>query len=467
MTAQQQVFDTDVAVVGAGITGLTAAHHLARQGFGVVVAEADTRAGGAIGTTRAGGFLIEHGPNSLLDTNPSLHQLFGELGLAEHMVYASDQARNRYIVRDNRLHALPMSPPALIRSRLLSRRGKLRLLAEPLVRRAPADAEETLAEFVERRLGREFLDYAIDAFVAGVYAGVPHRLSVRDAFPKLHRLEERYGGVFKGAILGRRERRRSGQQAKQSARMFSFREGLQTLVDALAAERGAALRLGHRLTRLERHGSGYRLEFATAGGRQDLSARVVLMAIPAHGYPQVQSELDLDQARQSLARIEAPPVSMVFLGYRQQPAGHALDGFGFLIPTCEHRRILGTLFSSSLFPDRAPAGGAALTTFVGGMRQPELAGQSDEDLLALVRHDLADLLQITAPPDEVVIRRWQRAIPQYQIGHRALMAALEQTEARHPGLFLHGNFRGGISVGDCIEQSGHIAARLGAHLRPT
>jgi oxygen-dependent protoporphyrinogen oxidase len=467
MTAQPTAFDADVAVIGAGITGLTTAHHLARQGFSVVVAEAEPRPGGAIGTTRAGGFLVEHGPNSLLDTNPSLHQLFAALGLTERRVYASDQARNRYIVRDGRLHALPMSPPALLRSQLLSRRGKLRLLAEPLVRRAPADAEETLAEFVERRLGREFLDYAIDAFVAGVYAGVPHRLSVRDAFPKLHRLEERYGGVFKGAILGRRERQRSGQQAKQSARMFSFREGLQTLVDALAAERGPGLRLGQRLTRLAPHGSGYSLEFATATGRQELRARVVLMAIPAHAYPQVQSGLDLEEARQALAQIEAPPVSMVFLGYRQQPAGHALDGFGFLIPTCEHRRILGTLFSSSLFPDRAPAGGAALTTFVGGMRQPELAGLSDEDLLALVRHDLADLLQITAPPDEVVIRRWQRAIPQYQVGHRALIAALERTETRHPGLFLHGNFRGGISVGDCIEQSGHIATRLGAYLRPT
>jgi oxygen-dependent protoporphyrinogen oxidase len=190
----------------------------------------------------------------------------------------------------------------------------------------------------------------------------------------------------------------------------------------------------------------------------------VLLAIPAHAYPELRSELDLAEARQALERIYAPPVTMAFFGYRQRPSGHPLDGFGFLVPTRERRRILGTLFSSTLFPDRAPAGGVALTTFVGGTRQPDLALLPDDQLIDLVRGDLAELLQIHAPPDEVVIRRSPRAIPQYELGHRELIGALERTEARHPGLHLAGNFRGGISVGDCIEQATGLAARLVATL---
>lgn len=460
MTETRLDFDTDVAVVGAGITGLVAAHHLAAGGLKVQVLEAQDRAGGAIGTTTLAGFRLEHGPNSLLDTNPALHELFDRLGIAGELVYAGEEARNRYIVRNGQLHPLPMSPPALIRSGLLTTRGKLRLLAEPFIGRGPAEVEETLAEFVERRLGREFLDYAIDAFVAGVYAGVPQRLSVRDAFPKLYRLEERYGSILKGAVLGRRERRRSGRTAKQSARMFSFREGLQTLVDALAREQGQALRLGTRLKALSRHDAGYALELEGADGPSLLTARAVLLAIPAHAYPEVQAELNLAEARQALAQIYSPPVTMLFFGYRQRPAGHPLDGFGFLIPAREQRRILGTLFSSTLFPGRAPEGGVALTTFVGGVRQPDLALLPDGELIGLVRGELADLLQIQVPPDEVALRRWPRAIPQYQVGHRELIAAVERAEVRHPGLYLAGNFRGGISVSDCIEQATRLSERV-------
>lgn len=464
-TGIRNTTDADIVVVGGGITGLTTAHFLARQGLAVRVLEAEKRAGGAIGTARVGGFQLEHGPNSLLDTYPVLHELFAEIGLADQVVYAGEAAKNRYIVRDGQLHALPMSPPALMRSTLFSRRAKLRLLAEPFIGKGPDGVEETLAEFVERRLGREFLQYAIDAFVAGVYAGVPQQLSVREAFPRLFRLEERYGSIFKGAFLGRRERRRQGRTSKQSARMFSFREGLQGVVDALAAERGEGLHLATRLRAVAPTPDGYRLEADAGDGSLQFTCRAVLLTLPAHAYEHLQLSMDCGEALGALGRIYSPPVSMVFFGYRQQPPGHPLDGFGFLVPTCEQRQILGTLFSSTLFPGRAPEGGAALTTFIGGARQPELARRSDDELIDLVRHDLGDLLRIEAAPDEVVIRRWEQAIPQYQLGHGKLIDAVARCEATHPGLYLAGNFRGGISVADCIEGSRDLATRISGELR--
>ena len=456
----------DVAIIGAGITGLATAHFLASCGLRVQLVEAQDRTGGAIRTTRHGDFQVEHGPNSLLDTNPLLHELFADIGIADELIYASDDAKNRYIVRDSRLHPLPMSPPSLIKSDLFTGRAKLRLLAEPFIGRAPAGTEETLAQFVERRLGREFLDYAIDAFVAGVYAGVPQRLSVRDAFPKLYALEENYGSILKGAILGRRARRKEGRASKQSARMFSFQRGLQTITDALAAERGDTLHLDTRLTAVRRDAAGYTLDLSSEDRSWQLEARTVLLTVPAYAYPRLEFDFDISTVRRALEQIYYPPVTMVFFGYRNHPGGHPLNGFGFLIPTVEQRRILGTLWSSTLFPGRAPDGGAALTTFVGGVRQPENALWDDAQLVDATRADLRDLLGIEPAPDEVVIERWQQAIPQYQLGHRQLIAALEQCETHNPGLYIGGNFRGGISVADCIEQSGKWAECIATELDP-
>ena len=456
--------DIDIAVVGAGITGLTTAHFLTARGLNVRIIEAGARAGGAIRTTRRGRFQVEHGPNSLLDTNPVLHELFADLGIADELIYASEEAKNRYILRNGQLHPLPMSPPALIKSKLFSRRAKLRLLCEPFIGRSPVAAEETLARFVERRLGKEFLDYAIDAFVAGVYAGVPEKLSVRDAFPKLYRLEEKYGSIFKGAILGKRERRKSGQTSKQSARMFSFRKGLQTITDALVQKQEGSLHLGARLVAVHKETDGYMLDLISGEKGWQLKTRSLLLTIPVHAYQNLEFGFAIDSARQALEQIYYPPVTVLFFGYEQNPGGRPLDGFGFLIPTREQRQILGTIWSSTLFPDRAPAGGVALTSFVGGVRQPDNARMDDDALVDAVYAELRDLMGIEPRPDEVVIERWEHAIPQYQPGHRQLIAELKKCEVQHPGLYIGGNFRGGISVADCIEQSQKMADRIAVDL---
>jgi oxygen-dependent protoporphyrinogen oxidase len=453
-----------VVVVGAGISGLVVAWRLERSGLEVTVLEAEPRAGGTIGSAREQGCLVETGPNSTLDTSPLIQPLLAAVGLAAERIEARPEAKKRYVLRGGRLIALPLSPPALVATPLFSLGAKLALLREPFVGRGDAGAEETVAQFVRRRLGGEFLDYAINPFVAGVYAGDPERLSVRAAFPRLHELERRYGSLIRGQFLGARERRRNPEQSKQSATMFSFRDGMQALPDALAA-RLATLQLATRATALARDPEGgWTVSADGPAGRTEHRARAVVLAVPAYAASGLV-RAHASAAADALDAIVYPPVAAVVSAYDRAAIAHALDGFGFLVPEKERRRILGTIFSSTLFENRAPEGTALLTTFVGGMRQPELASRDEKDIARGVHEELAGLLGAAHGPRWAKVARWARAIPQYTLGHLERMETLARAEEALPGLFFCANYRGGISVADCTK-SGHataerIAARLG------
>lgn len=444
----------DVAVVGAGVSGLTVAHRLTALGRRVVVLERAVRAGGAIGSTREDDLLVERGPNSAMLTSPQIADLIDELGIADQRVDAVPAAARRYILRDGRLRPLPTSPPALIRTDLFSTGAKLRLLREPFVPRGRAEAGESVAGFVRRRLGGEFLAYAINPFVAGVFAGDPERLELASAFPKLHALEQRHGSLIRGQIAGARERRRRPEVARDRAVMCSFRNGMQTLTDALASRAGD-VRTGVEVREVTRQGEEYRIA-ATDGSA--VTAGAVVLATHAAGTRPLVADL-APRLADVLADIPSPPVTVVASEYRRADVAHPLDGFGFLVPEREGRRILGTIFSSSLFAGRARAGYVLLTTFVGGTRQPHEARRDDDAIQATVAHELSDLLG-AGRPTRVRLTRWERAIPQYTLGHARRMAAVDAAEAANPGLFFCANWRGGISVGDCIAGGERLARRL-------
>ncbi|HET9024548.1 MAG TPA: protoporphyrinogen oxidase [Burkholderiaceae bacterium] len=455
---------TDVLVIGAGLSGLVTAYRAKRAGLGVAVFEAGSRPGGVIGSERRAGALFERGPNSGLDTTPLINAMLDDLGIRGERVDGSAESSRRYVVRGGRLVALPMSPGAFLRTPLFSFGAKLRLFAEPFIGRASPDVEESIAQFVRRRLGQEFLDYAIEPFVAGIYAGDPAILSVPAAFPRLHALEQQYGGLIKGAILGARQRKKSAEKGKNAASSFSFREGMQTLTDALARA------VGHvdcevKVRRVERRPDGL---FTVSGERFGMvferQARAVVVATPAYAAASIVQSI-APAAAQALSEIPYPPVTVVASAYKRREILHPLDGFGFLAPAKERPAVLGTLFSSTMFENRAPSEIAVLTTFVGGRRNPELATAGDAEVRAAVQSELARLLGAAAEPMWSEITRWARAIPQYTMGHLQRIARAEEAERAAPGLYFCANYRGGVSIGDCVKAGHATAERVASQLQ--
>ncbi len=443
--------------MGGGITGLVCAFRLRARGVPVVVYEAAGRAGGVIESTRAAGFLAECGPNSILETSPKIRALIADLGLESRRLRSDPAAENRYLVRGGRPVCLPASPLKFFGTELFSLSAKLRLLREPFIPRAPADVEESVAQFVLRRLGREWLDYAINPMIAGIYAGDPERLSVRHGFPRLHALEQRYGSLLKGQILGARERRARGEISKQEAPKVSFDEGLQVLTDTLAARLGENLRLNCPVRQVARHAVGWEVRAAGRDGLTSHLHRAVLLAAPAYRLAEIELVADDAPSLRALGDIHYPPVASVVLGFRREDVLHPLDGFGMLVPAVERFSILGTLFSSSLFPNRAPAGHVLLTTYVGGVRAPELALRPEDELIELTLRDLRQILGVRGAPTFRHLRVYPRAIPQYEVGYGRFKDLMDEIEARAPGVFFAGHYRNGISLGDSII-AGHDAA---------
>ncbi len=455
--------DADIIVIGAGISGLTVAFGLAKRGRTVAVLEAGPRPGGVIGTRRRDGALYELGPNSALDTTPRIDELLRDLGLAQERRDANPVAATRYVVRRGKPVALPTSPRALLTTPAFTLGAKLRLLREPFVARGPAGVEESVGAFVQRRLGSEFLDYAIDPFVAGIYGGDPERISVSAAFPRLLALEQKYGSLIKGQILGARERRRNKEAAKNAAASFSFRGGMQTLTDALARAL-APIVYDVSAQRVARDPDGTFVVEGMRGGEPLVRrARAVVLCAPAQATAAMIREVAADAAT-ALAGIEYAPIAIVANAYRRRDVAHSLAGFGFLVPKKELRSILGCLFSSSMFDGRAADGTVLLTTFAGGRRNPEVASASDADVAGAAQEELADLVGATQRPLWQEVVRRPQAIPQYDLGHHQRLRSIDAAEAAMPGLYFCANYRGGVAVGDRVKCGHDMAEQVDAFL---
>lgn len=451
-----------VLVCGAGLTGLTAAWHLRRSGIDVTVLEASDVVGGVVQTVRRDGYLVERGPNSCTLT-PNLAALVESLQLTPMLRPAAPQAQRRYIVRGGVPIVVPSSPGAMLRSPLFGLAAKLRLLREPFIARRQATEDESVADFVTRRLGSEPLDYAVDPFVSGVYAGDPAHLSVRHAFPRLAALEREHGSLLRGMLAaGRKARvaRSAGDAAAGRHTMVSFTDGMATLPITLADRLGREhIMTGTRVMSIASQRSGVEVTVERNGARVTLHADLVISTLPLHALDSITLPPAAQVSRAALQRVHYPPVASLALGMRRADVAHALDGFGMLIPSRERRKTLGVLFSSTLFEHRALDGNVLLTCFLGGTRHPELGLASTDALLDVVQPELAALLGVSGAPKFVEHTTWPRAIPQYDVGHDEVVRAAEALEALVPGLMVDGQFRRGVSVGDCIAGGAQIAAR--------
>jgi oxygen-dependent protoporphyrinogen oxidase len=428
-------------VVGAGLSGLAAAHALAERGGDVVVLEAAPRAGGVVRTERRGGFLLELGPNTVRPT-PELMRLISQLGLSGEVGFADPRAP-RYVDFAGRLHALPGSPGALLASRLLTPAGKLRLLLEPFVRRGGIEGE-SVRDFVTRRLGEEAAERLVEPFVGGVFAGDASRLAIESAFPLLSRLERDHGSLLRGMLASARPRQPGPRLPKG---LLSFREGLSMLPAALARRLGAALRTACGPVSFSPRAG----RWIVADSRAEFEADRVILAVPADAASALVRGFAPDAAR-ALDGIPYPPLAVLHLAWPESALLRPLEGFGHLVAPSPTRRILGAVWSSSLFPGRAPAGQVLLTVFVGGRRDPEALALNDGELVALAARDLESEGLVRGVPEPILVTRWPRAIPQYEGGHAQRLAVLAETERRLPGLRFAGNYRGGIAVGDVIRE---------------
>ncbi len=447
-----------VVVIGAGLTGLTAAHFLNRRGCRVRVLERSERPGGVIRSIREEGFLVEGGPNVMSVDDPLLLDFFRDIGLESEVLAASPAAHQRFIVRRGRPVPIPTSLWSFLRTPLLSAAGKLRLLSEPFAARAEPGAEDSVAGFTRRRLGVEALDYAVNPLVAGIYAGDPERLSVRHAFPSLHHLERRYGSLTCGGIAT--AMRRGPPRKRFKARSISFRSGLQAIVDAIGAELGNALSTGVTIDALE-PGPPFTVRFRSALlGAEMLAADAIVLAVPGHAAARLPFAPTTAERLSVLREVEYPAVASVALGFPRAAVRHPLDGFGVLVPAREDLHILGTLFTSSLFAGRAPEGSVLLTTYVGGTRQPELAALPDQALCRIVQDDLETLLGVEGEPTFRRVTRHAHAIAQYNLGYQRFHDAMEEAELQLPGLFMGGALRDGPSMGACIRAGIKLAARV-------
>lgn len=445
--------DLHVAVIGGGISGLSAAWALSRAGLRVTLFEKRHAVGGRILSERTGGFLMEHGPNLLVAPAPGAERLVAALGLATARIERGARVRHRYIVRDGRARALPLDPLRFVASSFFSLGARLRLLAEPFV--APNLADETVARFAARRFGREFLDYIVDPLVGGLYAGDPERLSAEAIFPQLKRLERESGSIAGGLLHARL--RSAGPKAFDPRRrnLYSFRDGLATLPRELAVELGAAIVTGARVRAIRPTRSGFRLDVE----RNTVSAQSVVVALPAYAAASLLQPID-GAAAQAASEIAHPPLAVAFLGYRAADVAHPLDGLGVLMPRVECRSVLGMMFSSTLFEGRAPPGHVALTAYVGGARQPDLAQLAPEAMAAVVHDEVRSLLGARSAPVFARVRYWRYGLPQPGVDHAQRVGRLRTLEEALPGLFITGNYLNGVSTAACIDAAFTVAQRI-------
>lgn len=453
-------------VVGGGISGLAAAFRLREAGHAVTLLEAEARVGGKIHSERVDGYLVEHGPNGVLDSRPAFRALAEALGIDGRILPANAAAAHRFLYLRGGLRALPEGPKGLFSRDLMSPAGWARLFAEPFVPGRRQGPDESVFDFAARRLGPEVARTLIDPMVTGIYGGDARQLSLHAAFPRLRALEDAHGSLIRGALAGipgrmkarRAKRREDAAGSQRGASLSSFPEGMGELVSALRASLGDAVHTGRPVERMTRVGQRWQLH--AAGGDPVVADRVVL-ALPTFAAATLLGP-HASAAAEALAAVPYAAVGVVGYGVRADQLPRALDGFGLLVPSAEHRRVLGVLWSSSIFAERAPDGHALLRIILGGARHPELLDLDDDALLAVVRAELSVVLGGPMPPPAFArVVRWPRAIPQYTLGHQARRTQAEGAVAQLPGVHLAGNGLFGVSVAECLDRATALVPLLG------
>ena len=449
-----------IAIIGAGLTGLTAAWYLKKNGLTATIFERSGRAGGVIKTFHENGFVYEAGPNTGVLGNPEALELMEDLHPECRIEIADNAAKARWIWKGDRWEPLPSGLISAIKTPLFSLGDKLRILAEPF-RKKGTNPDETLAQLVQRRLGKSFLQYAVDPFILGIYAGDPDYLVTKYALPKLYNLEQNYGSFIRGSMKKAKEPK-SERDKKATREIFSIQGGLQNLIDALVKKtQEMPLLLNCGKITVEPLSDG-RFKVETENGQSGVF-KTVISTVGAHALNEL-IPFAFDENLANICCLRYAKVAQVSLGFKKWD-GIPLKSFGGLVPFEEHRDILGALFISSFLKNRAPEEGALMSVFLGGLRRPEIAVLPDNEILAIVEREITSMMKLKEfHPDLVKIHHYDHAIPQYGPESGARLKTIREIEEKHPGLILAGNIRDGIGMADRIKQGRTIAEEIAAHL---
>ena len=447
----------DIAIIGAGLTGLTAAYYLTKYGRDVILIEKDGRTGGVINTETDGDFTFETGPNSGVLSSNEAAGLFSDLNHKCRLETANEKSKKRLIWKGTSWQPLPSGPLSAIGTPLFTFSDKLRILGEPF-RKAGENPEESIADLVRRRLGNSFLDYAVDPFISGIYAGDPEKIVTKYAMPKLYNLEHEYGSFIGGSIKKMKSRDKSEQ--KPSREVFSVDGGLKNLVTALTDATGHdRIQLNCEEINVNHVDGKFITYFRNGNEDYEITSSKVITTAGAYALPSILKFIPSEEIK-DISNLQYARVVQVILGFKKWQ-GIALDAFGGLVPSIEKRKILGVLYSSSLFRNRAPEGGALLSIFMGGIKKPEIYSMNDDEIINIVGSEIKVMMKTGSfEPDLMRIYRYAAAIPQYDTSSGRRLQRINELEAKYPGLILAGNIRDGIGMADRIKQAKTIADNL-------
>jgi oxygen-dependent protoporphyrinogen oxidase len=445
----------EIVVIGAGLTGLTAAFYLKKKNRDFIVLEKDTRHGGVILTKHELGFTYEEGPNTGVMGNPDVAELFEDLAGLCTCELTGGNVNKRYILKNGRWEQMPMGPVSAVRTPLFTMHDKFRLLGEPFRKRG-TNPEETLSDLVLRRMGQSFLDYAIDPFILGVYSGDPSKLITKYAFPKLYNLEQNYGSFIGGSIKKMFENK-SERDKKATRKVFSVYGGLSNMTDALYKSAGEDhFLLGTGDIEIRRKDDHYLVTGVHKNERISITARKVITTSGAYTLRSLLPSADIGLIS-ALEKVKYARVIQTVIGFNEWK-GIELDGFGGLVPFRENRDILGVLYLSAILSNRTPAEGALFSVFSGGVRREDIYDKTDEELKNIIEREFSDVMKVKEfKPDLFRIIRYNHAIPQYGMESREKSEAIDRLQSSHKGLLIGGNLRDGIGMADSIKQGKHLA----------
>lgn len=438
----------DVIIIGGGVSGLTAAYNLLQSGLSVQVLERQVRTGGNAISERFDGFLMEHGPSTFNASVPEAVAQIEGLGLLKNAFDLGPNVKKRYLRHNGKLSGISVHPMGFFASNYLSPMGRLRMALEGVIRRKTDDIEETIHEFASRRFGREFADKVIDPLAAGLFMGDAKQLSITAAFARLPEMEQNYGSITR-AVLNAKSGGAPGRH------LYSWKQGVGEVARALSDRLGARVCTGVSVRKITKTGSGFAVQ-TSAGMRH---TRAVVLAVQPHVAAKFLERLD-PEAATAAGEISAPPISVVFLGYKRAQVAHPLDGLGMLSTKDPSRIVSGLQFPTTMYPERAPEGYVAISAYAGGVRNPELARLSDAEIIAQVHEEVGQLLGVTGAPVVTRTRRWALGLPQYTLGHGARRKVLETTHERVDGLFVAGNYLQGVSMANCMHGAQQTAAKV-------